>query len=229
MIAKNLKQLNERIVACAKTANRPRNTIQLVAVSKRFPCTAILEAIEAGHTVFGENYVQELQEKEALSGDNCKFHFIGHLQSNKAKHVARTCSVVETIDRFKLARLLDKYLLEFDRTMEGLIQINIGRESQKSGVMPEDAEKLLQQASTLQRLKITGVMTIPPAHLTPEDSRPHFRELHNLANNLHKKGLFGTTELPQISMGMSGDFHIAIEEGATIIRVGTAIFGQRSY
>lgn len=229
MIAENLRQLDKRIAACAKKANRPRETIQLVAVSKRFPCSAIQEAMEAGQTVFGENYVQELQEKEGLSGNNCTFHFIGHLQSNKAKHVARVCSVIETIDRIKLARLLDKYLLEFDRTMEGLIQINIGREPQKSGVLPEDAEELLQQISSLQRLHITGVMTIPPVHLTPEDSRPHFRELHNLAWDLHQKGLLGTAESPQISMGMSGDFHIAIEEGATIIRVGTAIFGQRRY
>lgn len=226
-IAQNLQDTLARIADAAIRCGRDPKDIQLVAVSKRFPATAIEEAIEAGQLLFGENYIQEAAGKIETLGDRCRFHFIGHLQSNKARTAAQLFDVIETVDRPKLARMLNKHLQELGRTMQVLVQVNIGEDEHKSGMAAEETETLLRAIEELEQLEVIGLMTMPPFTDDPEDARPHFRNLRLLAEDLREKGLFGDREKVELSMGMSSDYHIAIEEGATIVRVGTAIFGER--
>ncbi len=226
-IAENIEFIKNKITLAANACGRSPEEIQLVAVSKRFPVSAIEEAIDCGHTVFGENYIQEAEEKANIVGDRCHIHFIGHLQSNKAKIAARIFDVIETVDSLKLATALNRHLEAADRTIDILLQVNIGHDENKSGVEPDMAENVLRDINTLSNLRVIGLMTMPPFTDDPELARPHFRQLRLLAEDLKQKNLFPHTEKVELSMGMSNDFHIAIEEGATIIRVGTAIFGQR--
>ena len=232
MIAHNLKLITERLTAAAHRANRSPADIKLVAVSKHISYEKVLQAVKCGQGTFGENYVQEAQEKIPLIRQNqttktIKFHFIGRLQSNKARKAVELFDVIETVDSVKLAKTLERHLTSLNRTITGYLQINIGRETQKSGVMPEDCQRILQETSDLQHLKIVGLMAMPPFFSDPEKVRPYFREMRLLAGNMAAKGLLERHGPPQLSMGMSGDFEIAIEEGATVVRVGTAIFGQR--
>lgn len=227
MISENLKIIKEKIEKVAIRTGRSPNEIKLVAVSKRFPAEKINEAATAGHTLFGENYIQELQTKRDLVPANVDFHFIGHLQSNKAKFAAETCRMVETVDRLKLGKMLNKHLIALNRTMDILIQVNIGNDPNKAGLEYERVDELLVELNKLTQLKVCGLMTMPPFSENPEQSRPHFKNLRQLAERLTTKGLFPGIKKPELSMGMSEDFPIAIEEGATIIRVGTAIFGRR--
>lgn len=227
-IAENLQAIYDNIKRSALDCGRDPEEIQLVAVSKRFPVTAIEEAYAAGQTVFGENYIQEAEGKASELGGKCTLHFIGHLQRNKAKIAARIFDVIETIDTFKLANTLNRHLEDLDRTMKILLQVNIGEDEHKSGMAAEQTEQLLREISGLPRLKVIGLMTMPPFTDDPEDARPYFRQLKQLADSLAAKGLFAEGEKIELSMGMSNDYHVAIEEGATIIRVGTAIFGQRA-
>lgn len=227
MIAENLARIQQRIIAAARHAGRDPGEIKLVAVSKHFSADLIREAFAAGQTIFGENYIQEVAEKRKLLPKEISLHFIGHLQRNKAKLAAENCTVIETIDSFNLARTLNNHLLLAQRAMEVLIQVNIANEVGKSGIAAEETLQLLTQMQDLSQLKVSGLMTIPPFSKDPEDSRPYFRNLRLLADSLAARGFFAETQPPHISMGMSDDFHVAIEEGATIIRVGTAIFGKR--
>ena len=227
-IATNIQDTLARIARVAKDCGRDPEDIQLVAVSKRFPVSAIEEAIEAGQFLFGENYIQEAAGKIDALKDRCRFHFIGHLQSNKVKMAAQLFDVIETIDRLKLARALNNNLLELGRNMEVLLQVNIGEDEHKAGMAAEETETLLRAIHELPQLQVIGLMTMPPFTDDPEDARPHFRHLRLLAENLRQKGLFGDRAKIELSMGMSSDYHIAIEEGATIVRVGTAIFGERT-
>lgn len=227
MIANNLARIQQRLLAAAHHADRDPREIKLVAVSKHFSADLIREAFAAGQTIFGENYIQEMVEKRQLLPKEISLHFIGHLQRNKAKLAAEHCDVIETIDSYKLAQTLNNHLLQAHRTMEVLIQVNIANEIGKSGITAEQTLQLLTQMQDLAQLKVTGLMTIPPFSKEPEDSRTHFRSLRLLAGSLAARGFFAETKNPQLSMGMSDDFHVAIEEGATIVRVGTAIFGKR--
>lgn len=228
MIANNLRIVKDRIAEAALKAGRSPAEIKLVAVSKRFPAEAIQAAFAAGQRLFGENYIQEIQAKRSLVPAGAIFHFIGHLQSNKAKTAAETCAMVETVDSFKLARALDSHLDALARNMDILVQINIGRDPHKTGAEAEAAEELLIKIKELRRLRVCGLMTMPPLAADPEQSRPHFRHLRQLAEYYAGKNLFPDIARPELSMGMSDDFHIAIDEGSTIVRVGTAIFGQRT-
>jgi pyridoxal phosphate enzyme (YggS family) len=227
MIAENLARIQQRLIAAAHHAGRDPREIKLVAVSKHFSVDLINEAFAAGQTIFGENYIQEVVEKKDILPGEISLHFIGHLQRNKAKLAAENCDVIETIDNYNLARTLNNHLLQANKTMEVLIQVNIANEAGKSGIAAELAHQLLTQMQDLSQLKVSGLMTIPPFSKEPEDSRPYFRSLRLLMDSLAARGLFGEMKPPQLSMGMSDDFHIAIEEGATIVRVGTAIFGKR--
>lgn len=227
MIAKNLARMQQRLIAAAHHAGRDPREIKLVAVSKHFSADLIREAFAAGQTIFGENYVQEMVEKRKVLPKEISLHFIGHLQRNKTKLAAEHCDVIETIDSFKLAQALNNHLLQARRTMEVLIQVNIANEVGKSGIAAEQTLQLLTQMQDLEQLKVSGLMTIPPFSEEPEDNRPYFRNLRLLADSLATRGLFAETKTPQLSMGMSDDFHVAIAEGATIVRVGTAIFGKR--
>lgn len=228
MISHNIDILKNKIADKAQSCGRLKDSVKLVAVSKRFPSSAIQEAHKAGQLLFGENYIQEAQKKHEELGGDVLFHFIGHLQSNKAKIAAQVFSMVETVDSYKLAAALNKHLTNLGRKLDILIQINIGDDDNKSGIDPEHARDLLVDISKLSMLRPLGLMTMPPFTENPEDARPFFRDLRLLSESLKKEGLFYKNDNVALSMGMSADYHIAIEEGATLVRIGTAIFGQRT-
>jgi pyridoxal phosphate enzyme (YggS family) len=190
-----------------------------VAVSKKFSAERLREAYRSGVRVFGENYVQEFAEKRPQIADlDARFHLIGHLQSNKARQACDLFDVIQTVDSTRLLRRLDAAAAERGRTLEVLLEIKLSSEESKSGVLPEQIPDLLNTAQTSPHVQLSGLMTMPPWSEDQEQSRPYFQELARLARQ------YG---LPQLSMGMSNDFEAAIEEGATIIRVGTALFGAR--
>ena len=232
MIQDNLTEINKRIMSAALHSNRSPDDIKLVAVSKRIPSEKILTAIDCSQYIFGENYVQEAMDKipplkESRTNNDIFFHFIGKLQSNKARKAAEIFDVIETIDSVKLANILEKHLVSLNKTITAYLQVNIGKEIQKSGVMPEACEQILQELSHLKHLRIVGLMTMPPYFADPEEVRPYFKKLRQLSEKLTAKNLLGLHGSVELSMGMSGDFEIAIEEGATVVRIGTAIFGKR--
>lgn len=226
-IADNLAGIYERMAGAARRVRRSPESVTLVAVSKRVPVEKIAEAMAAGQKLFGENYLQEAQEKISRLPPEASWHCIGHLQSNKAKQAVELFQMVETVDNLKLARLLDRQAALAGRVLPVLVQVNVGREPQKAGVFPEAAEKLLREIKECPYLQVRGLMTMPPFFDQPEAARPFFRELRLLAEALTGKGLLGEHGPVELSMGMSGDFEVAIEEGATLVRVGTALFGER--
>lgn len=227
-IASNLKHIQDSIANTARDCGRKASSIKLIAVSKRHPVASIEEAMKTGQIYFGENYIQEAVEKcRHLKTNMARFHFIGHLQSNKAKQAAETFDMIETVDRIKLAKALNKHLEKLDRKLDILIQVNIGEDPNKSGTSPEKAGEILREISRLPNIRPLGLMTIPPLSANNEESRVHFRNLYKLSNELAQQELFTDNNNVELSMGMSQDFKTAIEEGATIIRIGTAIFGQR--
>ena len=228
MIADNLLHIRRHIITVADGCGRNPDTIRLVAVSKTFPVAAIKEAAASGQFLFGENYIQEAEKKFVELGEQVQLHFIGHLQSNKAHIGARIFQMIQTVDRLKLALALNRHLIQAGRSMDILIQVNIGRDENKSGISPEETEDLLKKISPLSNLRVMGLMTIPPFFEDPEKSRPSFRALRQLAEDLQDKKLFYDNTSVELSMGMSHDYPIAIEEGATLLRIGTAIFGDRS-
>lgn len=217
-IAGGLRAVRERIARACEAAGRDPAGVQLVAVSKMQPAEAVRAAWEAGQRVFGENYVQELAEKHrALAGlDGLRWHVIGHLQRNKAKDVVGIASCVETVDSARLADALSKKAVERGVALEVMVQVNVAHEPQKSGCAPEELAALIAHVRALPALALRGLMTVPPLE---GDPRPHFRALRELAAEHGVKDL---------SMGMSADLEPAIDEGATIVRVGAAIFGARS-
>lgn len=214
-IRANAAAVNARIDAACHRAGRKREDVTLVAVTKTFPADAVSFAIEAGLTHVGENKVQEARDKQPAVRGSARWHLIGHLQSNKAKDAVRLFDMIETVDRIDLAEKLAKAAGAAGKRQEVMLQINIGREPQKSGASPAEAEPLASAIRALDDLSLRGLMAIPPFD---EDPRPHFRALRELRDRL------GVAEL---SMGMSEDYEIAIEEGSTLVRVGRAIFGAR--
>lgn len=228
-IKENIRLIRQRINNAAEKANRDPSSIRLVAVSKRHDVQEVLQALEAGQLIFGENYLQEAGEKIEKVGQiyGLKWHLIGHLQSNKARQAAYLFDMIETVDRLKLAKALDRYAGEARRILPVLIQVNIGREEQKAGVSPEETEQFLIRLKEYPGLRVRGLMAMPPQRSDPEEVRPWFRELRMMAENFRSKGLFTEKERVELSMGMSHDFETAIEEGSTLVRVGTAIFGSR--
>jgi pyridoxal phosphate enzyme (YggS family) len=227
-IKQNLEAIKTRLVKAAKRAGRDPREIKLVAVSKRIDRERIQAAVDCGQLSFGENYIQEARDKIPTFSQNLCWHFIGHLQSNKARLAAELFDVVETVDNLKLATVLDKHLAGIPKTLSVLVQVNIGGEQQKSGIPLAETEKLLREINRLPMLQVAGLMTMPPFFSDPESVRPYFRQLRQTAEELTAKKLFAPHTRPELSMGMSGDFEVAIEEGATIVRIGTAIFGPRN-
>ena len=214
-VASGLASVRGRIAAACSRAGRDPATVRLVAVTKTKPVEMLRQAFAAGQKTFGENYAQELREKaEALPG--AEWHFIGALQTNKAKLVVGRASLVHTCDRLALAQELSKRAKAGGLTQRVLLEVNVGREPQKAGAMPDQVAQLLEQVRALPALSCEGLMCIPPMD---GDPRPHFRALRELARALG---------LAQLSMGMTADYEIAIEEGATLVRIGTAIFGERA-
>ncbi|MFB3815954.1 MAG: YggS family pyridoxal phosphate-dependent enzyme [Terriglobales bacterium] len=230
-IAENVARVRERMAAAASRARRDPDEITLMAVTKTFPPERILDGYDAGLRVFGENRVQEFAGKidavRHLAGT--EFHLIGHLQTNKAARAAEIFSAVDSLDSLRLARKLDEAAAKLGKRLRVLIEVNVGGEEQKSGVPPcsPELEELLQAAPLLEHLQIRGLMTIPPYTENPQDARPYFRMLRELRDDLRRRRL-PRVGLDVLSMGMSHDFEVAIEEGSTCIRVGTAIFGPRS-
>jgi pyridoxal phosphate enzyme (YggS family) len=206
-----------RIEAAARRAGCTRAAITLIAVTKTFPASIVQEAYEAGLRTFGESYIQEFERKQpelqGLAG--ARFHFIGHLQSNKARRAAELFDAIQTVDSAKLARRLDEAA---GRELETMIEVKLSGEEAKTGARPEDLPALIEAIRGCTKLRLTGLMTMPPWSEDAEQSRPYFRRLRELAERY---------AIPGLSMGMSHDFEVAIEEGATHVRVGTALFGSR--
>lgn len=216
-IRDNLIAVERRIAGACALAGRRREDVTLVAVSKLFPAPMVGEAIAAGVAEVGENRVQEARDKKPLVGGSARWHLIGHLQSNKAKDAVRLFDVIQTIDSVALAEKIARAASPAGKVQEVLLEVNLGNEPQKSGVTPADVDALAKGVRALDDLRLRGVMAIPPAG-EPEETRRWFRELHAMRDALG---------LEELSMGMTDDFEMAIEEGATIIRVGRAIFGER--
>jgi pyridoxal phosphate enzyme (YggS family) len=225
-ISENLAQINGRIQAAAEKAGRDPASVRLVAVSKTRPATDINEALLAGQSIFGENYVQELASKIIEVKNEVTWHFIGHLQSNKVKYIAGQVSLIHSVDRLSLAEEINRQWRRLDKTCDILIQVNISGESTKSGTTESDALQLVKDCSLLSNIKVKGLMTMPPFFDDPVAARPYFAELRRLSQSIAAEGITGV-EMRELSMGMSGDFEAAIQEGATLVRVGTAIFGER--
>jgi len=222
-----LQNVKNRIETAARGCGRDPETIRLVAVSKTVPTNRVRQAIEAGATILGENYVQEARTKfNDLATYPVSWHFIGHLQSNKAKYAVRLFDLIHSVDTLKLARELDKQSHKINKIQEVLIQVNISEEASKSGVNVKDTYNLLKNISLLENLSVKGLMTMPPYFNAPEKVRPYFAALRGLRDRLDQQGLLNMS-LSELSMGMTGDFEVAIQEGATLVRIGTAIFGKR--
>jgi pyridoxal phosphate enzyme (YggS family) len=229
-VAENVAAIQERIASAARRAGRNSDHIVLMAVSKTHPPERIRDAYQAGLRVFGENRVQEFASKASALGDlrDARWHLIGHLQSNKAAKAGELFGAIDSLDSLKLAEKLNSTAQTLGKTLEVLIEINIGSEDAKSGLAPEspELEKLLRAAVDLASLKFRGLMTIPPFTENPEDARPYFCKLRVLRDQMVSRKL-PAIRMDVLSMGMSHDFEVAIEEGSTCVRVGTAIFGER--
>ncbi len=223
-IATNLRSVLDRMAEACARAGRPVEAVRLVAVSKTHTPDEIRQAHAAGQRLFGENYSNELEDKAVTLADldDLEWHFIGHLQRNKVGRVLPHVSMIQTLDSTRLLETVVARASEKERPVRVLIEVNMGRESQKAGVLPEDVERLLVAIDGTSWVSCAGLMVLPPFELDPEEVRPWFAGLRTLRDRLG-----GPARLPELSMGMSADFGVAIEEGATLVRVGTAIFGPR--
>jgi pyridoxal phosphate enzyme (YggS family) len=230
-IAANIALIEQRIAIAAGRSGRNVGDIALMAVTKTQPAERIREAYDAGHRLFGENRVQDFAAKAGALRDlqNAEWHMIGHLQTNKAAKTAELFRAVDSVDSLKLAEKLDAAARQFGRRLDVLIEINVGGEAAKSGVAPDVSalEELLLAAPRLEALVFRGLMTVPPFTDDPEGARPYFRKLRELRAAIAARKL-PAVAMTQLSMGMSHDFEVAIEEGSTCVRVGTAIFGGRT-
>lgn len=216
-IAENIASVEARIAAACVRAGRARQEVTLVAVSKTFPAELVSEALAGGIRELGENRVQEARDKKPLVSGHARWHLIGHLQSNKAKDAVRIFDMIQTVDTLSLGSKIAAAAQAAGRTLDVLMEVNLGREPQKHGAAPEEVEKIVEGLRAMEALHVRGLMTIPPAG-TPEQARAHFAELRAMGTALG---------LEELSMGMSSDFEEAIEEGSTMVRVGRAIFGSR--
>ena len=228
MIADRLAEVRSRIVAAARSTGRVPSSILLIAVSKTFPLDLVREAYAAGQRDFGENRVQEaLQKIERASDLEVRWHLLGHLQTNKARKAAAAFAAIHSVDSIELLQKLDQAAVEAGAAPELLIQVDVAGEAAKFGAVPAEVPRLLEAATRLQTARVVGLMTLPPLPQTPEDARPWFRRLRDLREGWLDSGV-PHSMLRELSMGMSGDLEVAIQEGATMVRVGTAIFGRRA-
>jgi pyridoxal phosphate enzyme (YggS family) len=225
-IASNLKTVQDRIAAAARRAGRDPASVRLVTVTKTIDAERIREAVAAGASVLGENRVQEAREKIASLGPIASWHLIGRLQANKAKYAVTLFYLIHSVDSLALAKEIDRQAARHDKVQDVLIEVNIAGEASKAGVEANAVMGLVRDLSMLKNIRVQGLMTMPPFSEDPEASRPFFRKLRELAADIAKEQVPGVT-MKELSMGMSGDFEVAVEEGATLVRVGTAIFGGR--
>ena len=225
-IEANLVRLREQVAAACRRANRPETDVSLVAVTKVHPVDFLLEAYAAGQRLFGENRVQEFAAKSSALAHltNAEYHLIGPLQSNKSTRAAELFDSIETVDSFKIAQRLDIAAAAFGKKLPIYIEVKLSHEDSKHGIAPADLPALLTAITPLTNIFPVGLMTVPPWSEDPELSRPYFRQLRALRDTYQKNN----STLTQLSTGMSGDFTVAIEEGSTCVRIGTAIFGRRA-
>ncbi len=227
LIADNLSSVKERMAQAAKKSGRNSEEVRLVAVTKTVPVEQIAEAGKIGGCVFGENRVQDARPKiEILGTENYRWHFIGHLQRNKVKYIPGLFELIHSVDHSELAEEIHRHSLKHGTVTPVLIQVNVSGEAGKSGVAPSDLEELLERVTHLDGIAVRGLMTIPPFDPDPEQSRKHFAALRKLRDRMRSVAIENIS-MDELSMGMSNDIEVAIEEGATWVRVGTAIFGAR--
>jgi len=226
-VKERLQRIKDRIADAARACDRNPADVRLVAVSKTVDADRVARAIEAGADILGENYIQEAREKfNTLYDRPAAWHFIGHLQSNKAKYAVRMFDLIHSVDSLKLAKALDKEAAKNDKVQDILIQVNISQEETKSGIDAAEAVELVAGIGILKNVRVKGLMTMPPFFDQPEKARPYFRQLARLRDHIAQAGIPGIA-MGELSMGMTGDFEVAIAEGATLVRIGTAIFGAR--
>lgn len=226
-IAGNCRRVMDAIADAAERSGRDPRRVRLLAATKTQPVEAVRAAVEAGVSLLGENYVQEAQAKKDLVGGDAEWHLIGHLQRNKARAAVGLFSLIQSLDNARLARVLDREAQAQDQDVGVLVEVNLGGEASKTGVAEEGLVPLLREVSGLSRVRVRGLMVVPPLAADPEASRPYFRRLRELRDSVNELGL-GNVALEELSMGMTHDYHIAVAEGATLVRVGTALFGPRS-
>lgn len=227
-VSENYKEVEARVAAACARAGRARETVTLIAVSKTKPVEDIRELIEIGVVDFGENKVQEMCGKMEVIPEDLHWHLIGHLQRNKVKYIVGSAHLIHSVDSLRLAQEIQKEAAKINRVCPVLIEVNIGDEESKSGVAYADAKALVREVAALENVKICGLMCIAPFTDEPESNRGYFRQMRELRDQIAAEDLPGV-EMKELSMGMTGDFEVAIEEGATLVRVGTAIFGHRDY
>jgi len=225
-IAANLKTVVDRIVAAAKRAGREPSSVRLIVVTKTVDVDRIREAVAAGAVILGENRVQEAKDKIEKLGGIASWHLIGHLQSNKSKYAVKLFDLIHSVDNLELAKEIDKQAAKIGKIQNVLIEVSIAGEAQKAGVGLDRTVDLVKEAAKLKNIAIQGIMTVPPLLDDPKAVRPYFRKMRELADSIRKENI-PNVNMKELSMGMSGDFEVAVEEGATMVRVGTAIFGKR--
>ena len=229
MIKENLEEVEARITRACERSGRERSEVTLISVSKTKPAEMLQEAYDAGSRDFGENKVQEIRDKYANISWPVRWHLIGHLQTNKIKYIVDKVALIHSVDSVKLAQAIDKEAVKHNvKEVPILIQVNFAHEDTKFGLDPKDVEDVIKEISKLEHVKIKGLMQIAPFVDDPEDNRKYFRAMKQLSVDIKNKN-FDNVNMSILSMGMTNDYEIAVEEGATMIRVGTAIFGERNY
>ena len=228
MVVENLAEVERRVCAACERAGRPREEVTLIAVSKTKPVSMIEELLPGGTRDFGENKVQELCEKYEQLPKEIRWHLIGHLQRNKVKYVVDKACLIHSVDSLRLAETISEEAVKRQLTVPVLIEVNVAGEESKFGVSPEETEELSREIAKLPGMAVKGLMTIAPFVENPEENRVHFANLKKLCVDIKMKNI-DNVSMNVLSMGMTGDYEVAIEEGATMIRVGTGIFGERNY
>ncbi len=228
MLAENYKNVEERISDAAQKSGRKREDITLISVSKTKPLEMIEEAMDLGYDVFGENKVQELVDKYENIKSPVTWHLIGHLQTNKVKYIVDKVEMIHSVDSLKLAETIEKEAAKRDVVVKILLEVNVACEETKFGLKVEEVLPLIMQIKDFPHIKLAGLMTIAPFVADPEENRPYFRQLKQLLLDINSKNI-DNVSMNVLSMGMTNDYEVAIEEGSTMIRVGTGIFGERQY
>ena len=228
MVEENLKKVEEKIQRACERSGRSRSEVTLIAVSKTKPIEMMQEAMETGVNIFGENKVQEIVKKEVELPKDVEWHLIGHLQRNKVRQIAGKVKRIHSVDSLRLAEQIQKEYEKIGEIADILLEVNVAREESKYGLMPEETEAVIREIANFPNIKVHGLMTIAPFVEDPEKNRIHFQNLRKLLVDINAKNI-DNISMDELSMGMTGDYEVAIEEGATYIRVGTGIFGSRQY
>lgn len=228
MVAENLKEVEARVCAACERSGRKRESVTLIAVSKTKPVQMLEEAYQAGSRYFGENKVQELADKYELMPKDIHWQMIGHLQRNKVKYIIDKAELIHSVDSLRLAETIDKEAAKKGIVANVLLEVNMAKEDTKYGLMPEEVMDFVREIVRFQHIKVQGLMTIAPFVDDPEENRKHFANLRKLSVDIRKEKV-NNVNMSILSMGMTNDFEVAIEEGATMVRIGTAIFGERNY